>query len=399
MDPLTLFFLISGIVGFIATVIQLYKWFLKKEDHISNNSSMNIHKVPVSNERLIIPGYSLGSVNAEVYLGLLGGGTEIFTRQTLTFQYDHEWVPLPDIINEQRDILIADQVKDAQLKGHELFNGPAIRLHSFNLGIYQDKNGEEKKCPQLFLRPTCWYDYSISNKIIDKKFLISGKGESTIRNEYADATRLLRTHSIDWIQLSNILTITVVLITKDSWTLLGRRTRHVDNASQLLSASSAENIHRWKDEPSDPANPWSRPKRFTEIGKEIGWDYKPLACPNPFFTAIRAIEEEVSEELSKVISYDDVTFLSLAWDQLGFNPHLYASIRIDITMHELQHVLDGSRGRDSWESTLIPVKFEPTGMLKEFLLNEDWAQISKGAILRTLVQEYSYAEVNKNLNK
>lgn len=350
--------------------------------------------------------YKIGRFSANVYLGLLGGGDQVFDYKTLEFEYEHKWELLPQPIKEKRDSWISDMEKDAKFKNYEFFNGPAIRLHSFHLKTYQSPTGKEMRNPLLVFRPTCWYDYAVSNKKIDENVLVPDKGLTSIRSEYADFGRLLEERDIDWIKLSNILTVSVVLLTKDKWILIGKRTKRVDNAVQLFAASAAENIHRWLDEPSIPGDKWSNPKWMTEKksrvpkvkgGKDISvdYDYKPSSCPNPFFTVLRAVKEEIAKEIAHTITIKDITFLSLAWDLKGFNPHLYALVRVNLSIRKVNHYIKGSRGDDIWESTLLPVRFEPGGDLERYLADAKWAEISKGAILRALVHEFGYREVDE----
>lgn len=341
--------------------------------------------------------YRIGDVQADVYMDLLGGGDQYFDRNNLKFEYKHEWASLPEPIERGRKTRIENMEREAKEKGQIFFNGPAIRLQSFDLNVIQSTNGKEEKQPILYLRPTCWHDFALANRDINEKILV-GKDYKTIKEEYADENNLVSSRNVDWIQLTNILTISIVMVTRDNWTLLGRRTKRVDNASDVFTASAAENIHRWKDEPSDPDNPWSLPKGLADDGVNVTWDYKPSACPNPFFTVLRGIREEVAEEVAKAATVDDVKFLSLAWNFANFQPHLYGFLKIDMRKDEIEKILSASRGDDNWEANLVPVAFEPSGQLKNYLKNQKWAEVSKGAILRSLVHVHGYEEVNKGLS-
>jgi len=339
--------------------------------------------------------YRVGKIETDVYMDLLGGGDQWFDRTNLTFDYKHEWMPLPELIEKDREPSMAAVEKEAKEKGHILFNGPAIRLHSFDLNVVQSKNGKEEKNPVLHLRPTCWHDFVLTNRRLDEKI----QGDLTIRDLYADEDKLVTKRNVDWIELTNILCITVVMLTSDNYTLLGRRTERVDNSSGIFAASAAENMHRWKDEPSLSNDLWSTPKSLAGgSSSNVNWDYAPSACPNPFFAAWRGIREEIAEEVAKSVNVDDIKFLSLAWNLPNFQPHLYAFVQVGMKMDELDRILDAGRGDDSWESNLLPVKFEPSGPLKDILFNEKWAEISKGAVLRSLVHVYGYEEVNKALS-
>ncbi len=194
--------------------------------------------------------YRVGQAEARVLVDLLGGGDETFDRRSIQFEYLHEWVPLSPLISERRDRWIEEEKEDAQRRAKELFNGPCVRLHSFRLNIDQSDDGDERKRPTLILRPTCWFDYVVSNKRLDQALLIAPSQLTTLRAECADEGRLCSTRETAWIALSNILTVSVVLLTTDRWTVVGRRTNRVDNARGVLQASAAENVHRWKDEPS-----------------------------------------------------------------------------------------------------------------------------------------------------
>lgn len=340
-------------------------------------------------------GYQVGRFRANVFMDLLGGGDQVFDRQTLKFNYQHEWVPLPKPIDAQRERWIAEEQMKAKSKGRTApYNGPAVRLHSFQLTL---SGGDEKKSPILQFRPTCWFDYVVSNNSIDREVFVPGKGITTIRDEYADEGTLIQRKGIAWVQLSNILTVTVVLVTKDKWTLLRSRSDQVGNARRDFAASSDENMHRWKDEPSVLGDPWSVPRRIAhpEEKDRVPWDYEPRMCPNPFFTALRGVEEEIAKEVAEAATVDDVEFLNLAWDLHGFNPHLYALLRLDLSIEEVMKKIKGSRAADSWEAKPFKVRFDLTGELKEYLEHGQWAEISKGAVLRALVHEYGYSEVDK----
>ena len=342
-------------------------------------------------------GYSVGRFRANVYLDLLGGGDQAFDRQSLNFDYQHEWMLLPNPIQEKREPWIKEEENEAKIKGSAFFNGPAVRLHSFQINVFQSSGGDERKRPLLQFRPTCWYDYVVSNRRIDMEVFVPEKGFTTIRAEYADERTLIITRRIDWVQLSNILTVSVVFVTKDRWTLLGLRTNLVDNARKVFTASAAENIHRWKDEPSILGDPWSVPKWLAQPEEKckVDWAYEPKMCPNPFFTVLRAVDEEIAKEVAQAVTVDNVEFLSLAWDLHSFHPHLYAIVRVEMPITEVERIVKGSRAADSWEATLFPVRFEPGDKLKKYLADASWAEISKGAILRALVYEYGYNDVDK----
>lgn len=344
-------------------------------------------------EQFIAERYTIGRFKTEVYMGLLGGGDQVFDYQNLLFTYNPDREPLPKVLEDERKTLMPKLEADAKSNNRVLFNGPAIRLHSFDLNI-QHTTGEELKRPILHFKPTCWYDYVLSNQRLDEEILFDGKRQ-TIRSLFADEDALETKGNIDWVKLSNILTVSVVLITRDNWTLIAYRRRIVNNANEKYAASAAENIHRWKDEPSIPGNPWSQPKMLIEKDKEVSWDYRPSECPNPFFTAIRGVREEIAKEIADEIDVKDIKFLSLAWDLGGFNPHLYALVRVNMTIQEVERLLTANRPEDGWEHVLISVPFEPRGKLEDYLGNPKWAQISKGAVLRALVHVYGYKEVDK----
>lgn len=354
--------------------------------------------------------YQVGRFIANVFVELLDGGDAGFKRGSLRFKYRHKWEHLPKPVQEKQELWIREQQRDARVKKHDFFNGPAIRLHSLHPNTQQTTPGPEGKNPIIELRPSCWYDYAASNKQIDQKVFVPGKGMVSIRSEYADFSRLLSTRNVNWVRLSNILTISIVLVVRDpnskkgKWTLLGQRTDRVDNARGLLSASAAENMHRWLDEPSIIGDFWSKPKWLTE-GKRarsvrknseaiVDFAYEPVTCPNPFFTVIRAVHEEISRDIARGITEDDITFLTVAWDIGGFNPHLYASVTIDCPIKDVKRLIRGGRRADT-EATILPIRFEPAGELERYLADAQWAEISKGAVLRALVHEYGHDEVDR----
>lgn len=368
---------------------------------LSDNWEEGTHKIVKAikprSRKYFIPRYTVGRIPTNVYMDLLGGGDDTYDKNTLSFDYTHEWTPLPDAVENEREAVLDKLKKNASDKGVVFFNGPAVRLHSLDLNIYQSNDGEERKNPKLHLRPTCWYDFAISNNRLDDKIYIPNKGYTTIRKEFADEEKISTTRSLDWIRLTNILCITLILETRDEWTLIGRRTRLVDNSSGELATSAAENIHRWKDEPSNPHDLWSPPKSETEVGTNVSWDYCPLCSPNPFYTVIRGVKEEIAKEVAKSITPDNITFLRLAWNTEKFQPHLIAKVSVSLRIKEIEHILSASRGSDTWETSLTPVRYEPRGELREMLFKEKWAEISKAAILCGLVQKYGYEEVDKAL--
>ncbi|HYU98450.1 MAG TPA: hypothetical protein VE977_06460, partial [Pyrinomonadaceae bacterium] len=226
-----------------------------------------------------------------------------------------------------------------------------------------------------------------------------------IRNEYADISRLINTRNVNWVELSNILTVSIVLVTRDNWTLLGQRTSRVDNASLVVAASAAENIHRWLDEPSVVGDFWSPARWLVEDDRarrvqagtddKVDYQYEPATCPNPFYTVLRGINEEVGKEVQQAVSLKDITLLCVAWDMKGFNPHIYALVRVDLPLSDVRRIVSASRGTDNWEANLLPVPFEPGGLLERYLADEEWAEISKGAVLRALVHKYGFNEVDR----
>jgi nucleoside phosphorylase len=348
--------------------------------------------------KIIIPRYTVGNISTNVYMDLIGGGDEVFDKKSIYFDYVHDFIPLPKPIERDREAVIGKLEQKTKESGTAFFNGPAIRLHSYGLNIKQCDDGEERKEPILHLRPTCWYDFALSNNRLDDQIYIPGKGFSTIRREYADEERLVLERTIDSIELTNILCITVVLTTRDNWTLVGIRTKLVDNYDRQFATTCAENIHRWKDEPSSPSDFWSPSKAMLkEKGSNISWDYCPNSCPNPFFTAIRGIKEEVSEEVAKLLTVNDISFLSVAWNIEKFQPHLIAIVSVDMTINELKDIVNAKPGSDMWEATLLPVPFSPTGELRDLLFERQWAEISKSAIMRSLVHKYGYKDVDKAL--
>jgi hypothetical protein len=79
------------------------------------------------------------------------------------------------------------------------------------------------------------------------------------------------------------------------------------------------------------------------------------------------VREEIAKEIAQTATIDDITFLSLAWDLFGFNPHLYAILRVNVPIREVERLMDACRGDDTWEGILVPVRFEPSGVLKDYL--------------------------------
>ncbi len=359
----------------------------------NRNQSSESHEYQLPSRR-----YRIGNISANVFMDLMGGGDFSFDCNNLNFEYEHVVEPLPESIEARRDSRLKQLESDARERGHVFFNGPAIRLHSFSLNIIQAPNGREEKNPILFFRPTSWYDYALSNRNLEEKVLIAERNVvTTIRDEYADESKLVTTRTIQWIKLTNILTVTVIMVSQDGKILLGRRTDRVDNSRGVFVASAAENMHRWKDEPSDPSDQWSLPKGIADVGDNVTWDYRPFSCPNPFFTVLRGLREELAAEIADSVAIEDIKFLSLAWNLTHFQPHLIAYVPVKMSMQEIENILDSSRGEDNWEANVIPVAFEPSGKLKEFLKNYEFADISKAAILRSLVHIYGYEAVNKGL--
>lgn len=370
--------------------------------------------------------YQVGDKETDVYMELLDSGLKSFDKTNLTFQYEHQWMPVPGPIEEHREAWLAEEKTKAPKAG--FFNGPCVRLHSIDKNPIQAKNGQEEMQAILYFQPTCWFDYLISNRTLNKEILVPGKGRTTVREAYASEETLVDEGNVDWIQLSNILTVTDILYTNDGWTLIGRRTKSVSDSAGFYATSAAENMHRWKDEPSKPNDPWSTPKFLTHEYIENKEDdvtekYQPLGCPNPFFTAVRGLYEEVSREVYEKYKSNDkekaeklgkeagrklireidfnktkVSFLNLAWNMEFFQPHLFAFIELDLSIYELMELRKACTFSDK-EAHLIPVRFEPDGELKNILLNGKWATISQAAILRALVHVHGHQDVAKSLRK
>jgi hypothetical protein len=342
--------------------------------------------------------YAIGQVEAKVAL-LLGTGDESFDWRTMRFEYSHEWVPLHPLIDSHREQWIAEEAVDARERDITLFNGPCVRLHSFGPGVNQAGDGTERKTPVLSLRPTCWFDYVASNRWLDREFAGPDGKVITLRPELADERAILDLQP-SRIQLSNILTVSVVLLTEDGWTVVGRRTGLVDNTRGVYQASAAENVHRWKDEPSDSSNPWSLPHYLAAPGARnprVDYDYAPKAPPNPFFTALRGLREEVGREVGNQSTFEQVRCLGLAWDWLNFNPHLYMFVRISLSSIEVQRSIDAGRAEDRFEVTPELMRFEPRGQLRDLLVDGEVADVSKGVLLRALVHAFGYPEVTRSL--
>lgn len=343
--------------------------------------------------------YRIGQVEARARVDLLGGGDETFGRADFQFEYQHEWIPLDPEITARREAWLAEQIEDARAHHKELFNGPCMRLHSFQPGTEQSADGSECKRPILSFRPTCWFDHIVSNRRLDRPFEIEAGRSTTLRALCADEAQLLATRNIADIHLSNILTVSVVLVTPDGWTIIGRRTNLVDNTAGQLQATAAENVHRWKDEPSNPGDPSSPPNDLVETARDraIAWDYRPKSPPDPFHTALRGLREEVGEETAEGAGVEDVTMLSLSWNWAAFNPHLFALVRTHQTKAELSSIISAARARDAWEVVPRLVRFEPAGELRDELMHGDWADVSKAAVMRALVHELGYREVERAL--
>ena len=390
-SPLILVALV--ILAVVLVIIQIRSQNSIRSQAGNSNSSTEPPKLQLPARR-----YRVGNITANVFMDLLGGGDQSFDCNNLSFEYEHVVEPLPEPIEARRDARLKQLEAEARERGHVFFNGPAIRLHSFSLNITQASNGREEKNPILYFRPTSWYDYALSNRNLDEKILIPGRNViTTIRDEYADEDKLVTTRTIQWIKLTNILTVTVIMVSQDGKTLLGRRTDRVDNSRGVFVASAAENMHRWKDEPSKSSDQWSLPKGRAGIGDNITWDYRPLSCPNPFFTVLRGLREELAAEIANSVAIEEIKFISLAWNLTHFQPHLIAFLPVKMPMNEIDKILDSSHGEDNWESTLIPVAFEPGGKLKELLVNYNLLILARQQSLDRLVHVYSYEAVNKGL--
>ncbi len=165
--------------------------------------------------------YRVGCVEAHTQVDLLGGGDEVFDRRSIRFEYQHVWAPLHPLVEEHKQEWLKEALAEADERGTQRFNGPCVRLHSFQPGIGQAADGAERKAPVLSLRPTRWFDHICSNRRMDKEFTVSPGRFTTLRAACADEERVA-TRRIEEIALSNILTVSVVLVTPDGWTIVAR---------------------------------------------------------------------------------------------------------------------------------------------------------------------------------
>jgi hypothetical protein len=348
-----------------------------------------VQRARSSTRGVAAPRYMVGDVSVEVYMDLLGGGQSYSWRE-VQFAYDHAFTPLPPELEATRARVVEQETLLAKAKDREFFNGPCIRLQQARLNIGASDPSAERKEPQFLLRPTCWHDYAVANKHIDAHMAESASPHQTAREMFADESRLVTSRRVDWIPLSNILTCSVVLLTSDMHTLIGLRTDRVDNHAGVWASSFAENINRAKDEPSDPSDFWSTPRWELDTEAKADFDYRPAACPNPFSAVRRGVYEEVSMDLAGEVTRDDITLLHLAWDLTSFNPHLYFLLRTKRGIEDVKAMTRGSRAPDAWEHTLFPVEFTLEGELRNRLLFSQWAHISKGAVLRALVEVHGF---------
>lgn len=372
-------------------------------DLVSGDSSEGLEKLylkickAIGEPELLLsknPYYQVGKIRADIFLDLLGGGDEEFTSNDVRIDYEHVFSDLPPIINESREEVLHKIREYNEANGREFFNGPTIRLHAVNLGIDQDPGGEEKKHPILLFRPTSWFDYVLTNQRLDVP--ISGLG-LTLREAYADESRLVNSRRIDWIPFSNILTCTVVLISRDNYVRITRRSERVDNSSGVYAASVAENVHRWKDEIWDLSSPWySQPSR--RDSKNVDYSYKPSGIVSPFLTALRGIREEIGDDVAESVSPDDIKLISIAWNLSAYQPHMIFKVRSNLPRLELEQIERGSTAPDDWEATGYWLPFELNAPLVTHLSSSKWAEISKGAILRALVHEYGFKKAHNSLS-
>jgi DNA-binding XRE family transcriptional regulator len=345
--------------------------------------------------------YTVGTVTARIFPLMTGiGKGKAWGKDRLSFTYQHTPLTLPEPLEALRLQLVAQEHHQAALANFEYWNGPNTRLITYEPNVQPRRT--EPLFPKLVLGPVSWDDYVVGNRMLDAFSIVAL--HKTPREAYADEN-LLIVRDVQRVPLSNILTISVVIRTRDDWTVVSKRTRHQQDTPGKLQGSASENIDRWADEPSDPDNPWSIPNsvRYPDIdSRTLPADYSPQSKshpgPNLFYTVIRGIREEAGREIANFVTPDDVYFIALVWDRDGFNPHLYAYVDIPHPKTTLEKYTLAYRTEGNWEVTPFWVPFHLSGELIHLLRYDDWADVSKGAVLMALQHRWTYEKVAEALS-
>ena len=297
----------------------------------------------------------------------------------LSFRYTHDLRKPPrDFTDAYRNLArLAEQ--RAQEGGYPHFNGPNTRLiRCSEENTRQLSDGSERKGIVLELGPVSWEEHTVYNCFLDQAFPEFG-GE-TIRSKFANEKRLYSEGAdLRWCELSNVLTVNIVLISRDGYGLVQRRSkRGVSAAAQKLTGGVCENIHRFKDE-ADPINPLKRLNPLEgSSGQRIDYAYKPAGIPSPLLTAQRGVFEEVSPALY----YEHVEgraastlVLGIIFDLLTFNPHVSGVIPLECSHDEILAYQRKQAGKDESEAErFVMLPLDVSDPLTKQYLSEplDW---------------------------
>ncbi len=223
--------------------------------------------------------------------------------------------------------------------GHVYYpDGPCVRLLRIIPKSRQLKTGREEHGAVLELAPVNWEQYTVLNELL----LLDNK----MRTRFADVEALYRNGlNLSWCALSNILTVSLIPITKDGFGLVQRRSRHgVSSAFRVLTAGVNENIHRYLDEaaPSNLSHRLHSIDRKKATVDQVWKPSNPDGVPSPLLAAQRGVFEELSPELHRISMQVPgcYKFLTVVFDFFYFHPYLLGVVELDMTRSEVQKIIE-----------------------------------------------------------
>lgn len=263
------------------------------------------------------------------------------------YRHDIRIPPFPSDVYEQLALDAICRAKENLWKYH---NGPNTRLIRINFNeSRQLPTGKEETRLVLEMGPTSWEEFTVLNTNLDRPVLEGGK---TPRSVFAEPRRLFsNTVDLSWCELSNLLTVHIVLITSDGYGLFHTRDVVSTDRGQYTSGI-CENIHRFIDDAPEADLHLRLNEMMTPIeGSQIvDHRFAPTGVPSPYLAAVRGISEEVSTKLYEQVNSRDVKFLGVVFDLRLFNPHLVGVLHLKQSREQLRSLIDEYPGADVTEA-------------------------------------------------
>jgi len=336
-----LWFVAGAIVGFLGNILAaaIFPWVRLRYTRLAirvsaRRSAARQHVLTGSSA----PQKELLTVGGLVTEGMVLSSAHYIPGR-IRCHYDDREIPLPEDLARLKSQLI-ESVKSGTVA--PIYNSPTYSLRSFDIGYRDIIDGEEVSVLQLDFTPTDYFTQCVTDLNVG----------NPVREKYARHVDVV----IDPVpEFTNLVTINLNLITKDSYLIVMKRSEKVPVSPGTYHCSVGENLLR-------PA------------------DAGPDSAPDPFSCALRG----AMEELGIALKHENVDFTHFVVAPRYCQYSLIGWAHLEETRAEIEDLYRIGVPKDKWENRHLMFISCKLDYLCEFLA-KTWDQWSPNGLTSAVI--------------